>query len=273
MADVQWIKLQIGMFDGTSFKKIKRAKIGGERYRDKLTAVWFELMELAGRCNHGGQFINFRGIPYSTIEDIAVQIDRETDELDLCMKFFINEGMVEIINDIYGLTNWEEYQNIEGMEKIREQTRQRVAKHRENKQKRLLGIVQDEQCNVTGNVTKRIGNDEVTHIEREKELELEKELLTFSLARESNADVDNSVDGVDGDDPKDRQREYMRGTLGEGLVFMSQEQFNYLLENYSLDEIYHYFEVIKEQIRMGRRYRKTHFQAIIDMAEKDRKKR
>ena len=265
----------IGMFDGTSFKKIKRAKIGGERYRDKLTAVWFELMELAGRCNHGGQFINFRGIPYSTIEDIAVQIDRETDELDLCMKFFINEGMVEIINDIYGLTNWEEYQNIEGMEKIREQTRQRVAKHRENKQKRLLGIGQDEQCNVTGNVTKRIGNDEVTHIEREKELELDKDIRSFVLSRaRENADVDNSMDDVDSEEAENRQRKLMYGELGEGLISMSDDQWAYICEHYSLYEIHYYFEVIKSQIRKGHQYTvKTHFQAFIEMAEKDRKKK
>ena len=30
MADVKWIKLKVGMFDGMSFKKIKKAKIGGE---------------------------------------------------------------------------------------------------------------------------------------------------------------------------------------------------------------------------------------------------
>lgn len=62
MADVKWIKLKVGMFDGESFKKIKRAKIGGESFRDKLTAVWFELMDLAGKCNHAGAFINSKGI-------------------------------------------------------------------------------------------------------------------------------------------------------------------------------------------------------------------
>jgi hypothetical protein len=37
--NVQWIRLKVGMFDGNSFKKIKRAKIGGVAFRDKLTAV------------------------------------------------------------------------------------------------------------------------------------------------------------------------------------------------------------------------------------------
>ena len=143
--DVKWIKLIVGMFDGESFKKIKKAEIGGVKFRDKLTAVWFELMEFAGRCNHNGAFINSREIPYVDLSDIATQIDREEEELKLCMQFYINEGMVTIIDDVFMLSNWSEYQNTDGMDKIREQTRKRVAKHREN-QKLLLS-------NVTGNVT------------------------------------------------------------------------------------------------------------------------
>lgn len=133
MADVQWIKIKVGMFDGDSFKKIKRAKIGGESFRDKLTAVWFELMDFAGRCNHDGAFIDKREIPYRTLEDIAIMIDRDKDELELCMSFFINEGMVEIINDVYMLSNWLEYQNIAGLDKIREQKRIAQAKWRAKK--------------------------------------------------------------------------------------------------------------------------------------------
>lgn len=133
MADVQWIKIKVGMFDGESFKKIKRAKIGGEKFRDKLTAVWFELMDFAGKCNHGGAFINSREIPFTDLEDIATMIDRETEELELCMAFFINEGMVDIVDDVYRLSNWSEYQNAEALEKLREQKRVRQAKWRANK--------------------------------------------------------------------------------------------------------------------------------------------
>lgn len=144
-SDVKWIKMMVGMFDGMSFKKIKRAKIGGESFRDKLTAIWFELMDFAGRCNHGGAFVSPSEIPFTDLADIATMIDRDEEELRLCMAFYIKEGMVEIIDDVYSLTNWAEYQNKEGMDKIREQTRKRVAKHRENK--KLL-------CSsVTGNVT------------------------------------------------------------------------------------------------------------------------
>lgn len=136
MTDVKWIKLKVGMFDGESFKKIKRAKIGGESFRDKLTAIWFELMDFAGKCNHSGAFINSKEIPYTNLEDIATMIDREPEELRLCMTFYVNEGMVEIIDDVYMLSNWSMYQNEAGLEKLREQRRIAQAKWRA-KQKAL----------------------------------------------------------------------------------------------------------------------------------------
>ena len=169
MADVKWIKMMVGMFDGMSFKKIKKAKIGGESFRDKLTAVWFELMDFAGKCNHSGAFISPSEIPFTDLADIAIMIDRDEEELRLCMAFYIKENMVEIIDDVYSLTNWAEYQNKEGMDKIREQTRKRVAKHRENK--KLL-------CSsVTSNVTVTQSNA----TEEEKDIDIDKDIEKKSV--------------------------------------------------------------------------------------------
>lgn len=156
------------MFDGNSFKKIKRAKIGGVSYRDKLTAVWFELLDLAGKSNANGYLIDNNEIPYRSFEDIATMLDREENEIELCLQFFINERMVEIIDDVYCLANFVRFQNQEGLDKIREQTRKRVAKCRE---KKLLA-----QSNVTSTVTKPLGN--ATDKEKELEKELEKEFTT-----------------------------------------------------------------------------------------------
>ena len=128
--------MMVGMFDGMSFKKIKRAKIGGESFRDKLTAVWFELMDFAGKCNHNGAFVSPSEIPFTDLADIAIMIDRDEEELKLCMAFFIKEGMITVIDDVYSLSNWAEYQNIEGMEKIRESKRLAQARWRA-KQKAL----------------------------------------------------------------------------------------------------------------------------------------
>lgn len=140
MADnVQWIRLKVGMFDGNSFKKIKRATIGGVNYRDKLTAIWFELLDLAGKGNANGCLVDNNEIPFETYEDIAIMLDRDTEEIELCMQFYLKEKMVELIGKVYCLTNFMQYQNKDGLEKIREQKRLAQARWRERKAQGLIG--------------------------------------------------------------------------------------------------------------------------------------
>lgn len=130
--DVKWIKIKVGMFDGTSFKRIKKAKIGGEKFRDKLTAVWFELLDLAGKCNNNGYLFSDE-IPFGSEEDISIMLDRELDEIQLCLRWYKENKMIEIIDDMYCLSNWNKYQNVEGLERIREQNRIRKQNERERK--------------------------------------------------------------------------------------------------------------------------------------------
>ena len=161
MTDVKWVKLKVGMFDGESFKKIKRAKIGGQNFRDKLTAVWFELLDFAGKCNHGGAFINDHEIPFANIDDISAMIDREPEELQLCMTYYINQGMVEIIDDIYQLSNWTKYQNEDKLSLIREQNRIRQANYRARKALKPPAPAlpePEEKSNVTQSVTGNVTN-------------------------------------------------------------------------------------------------------------------
>lgn len=269
MADVKWIKMIVGMFDGMSFKKIKRAKIGGESYRDKLTAVWFELLDLAARCNHNGALIGTDGIPFTDLDDIAVQIDRDEDELKLCMTFYLKERMVIIIEDnVYSLANWGVYQNVESMEKIREQTRQRVAKCREKK--RLT------DGNATGNATVTDGNalEEEGEEDKDIDIELENERKSeSSFAQPIQKENDSySVLSTELSTLEDTKRKMLGGELGKGVVFLSQDQMDDLLDKLSLEEFDYYVGVVADCELNGKPFRKkTHYQAILDMAEADRK--
>lgn len=277
MAEVQWIRLIVGMFDGNSFKRIKRAKIGGVSYRDKLTAVWFELLDLAGKSNSHGYLIDNNEIPYRSFEDIATMLDRDEKEIELCIQFFINEKMVEIVDDVYCLTNFMKYQNQDGLEKIREQTRKRVAECRKRKQLA--------QSNVTCNATCNVTVTQCNALEEEKEKDKEKE--SHSIIRSSACEDDyvkkkvieeGFVPGTKGAEVYAREvreglkQRYFGDELGQGVIFMSDEQFNDLCERYSPEEIDKYFSIIVDCERSGKKYKKkSHYQAVIDMATEDRK--
>lgn len=263
MADVKWIKMIVGMFDGMSFKKIKRAIIGGVSYRDKLTAIWFELLDLAGRCNHNGALVETDGIPFTNLGDIAAQIDRDEDELELCMTFYLKERMITIVSDAYTITNWCVFQNVDGMEKIREQTRQRVAKCREKKR------LTDGNANCNATVTDGNALEE----EREEDLEEEKENHSIILAKKANEENEFSTGfSTFVDKREDQKRTLLQGNLGKGVVLLSQEQMDDLLDKLSLEEFDYYVGVVADCILKGKPFkRKTHYQAILDMAMKDRK--
>lgn len=262
---VKWIKMIVGMFDGMSFKKIKRAKIGGESYRDKLTAVWFELLDLAGRCNQNGALVGTDGIPFTDLDDIAVQIDRDEDELKLCMAFYLKERMVTIEDGAYSVSNWAVYQNVEGMEKIREQTRKRVAECRERK-KLQAG---NGDCNVTVTVGNALEEEGEEDTEKDTDIKNErKNESSFVQATKSNLNVFSTgfSTGVDS------KRVALGGELGKGVVILSQNQIDDLLDKLSIEEFDHYVSVVADCILSGKQYtRKTHYQAILDMAMADRR--
>lgn len=265
MADVKWIKMMVGMFDGMSFKKIKRAKIGGESFRDKLTAVWFELMDLAGRCNHDGALVSTGGIPFTDLDDIAVQIDRDEEELKLCMAFYLKEGMVTISDDVYAISNWGVYQNVEGMEKIREQTRKRVAKHRESK--KLLES--NAPCNVTVTQGNALEEEREEDKEKDKDIEIDRE-NECSFDQSTHKEFYDFSTGLSTNE--DKVRRSLGGELGKGVVLLSQEQMDDLLDKLSLEEFDYYVGVVADCILKGKPFkRKTHYQAILDMAMADRR--
>ena len=238
MAEVQWIKFYIDMFDKRKIKKIRRLPAGND-----ILLIWVMLLAIAGKCNAGGMIFITESVPY-TEEDLADELDFEINTIRLAVSAFEEMDMIST-NDLgfIKITGWEEYQNQEKLAEIREQTRKRVAKHRE-KQKLLGGNV---TCN--GDVTLRNG------IEEEREEDKEKESHSFIHA-----------------DKEEAKREYLGGTLGEGIVFISEEQFDDLCEKLSLDELHHYFQIVKDCELNGKKFtKKTHYQAILDMVAKDRK--
>ena len=238
MAEVKWIKICTDIFDDEKIMLIE-----GMPDADSIIAIWFKLLCLAGKQNNGGVFLLNDKVAYND-EMFATIFRRPINTVRLALNTFENFGMVEIINNTYYIPNWEKHQNVDKMAELREQNRKRVAKHRE-KQKALDG-------NVTSNVTVTQCNA----IEREKEGDKEKESHSFILADKESA-----------------KREFVGGTLGQGVVLMSEDQFEDLCDKLSLDEINHYFGIIVDCEKKGKKFtKKTHYQAILDMVAKDRKK-
>ena len=158
MADVKWIKITTDMFDNRKIKHLRRLPEG-----NNIVLIWVMLLTMAGRCNSSGMIFLTENIPYSP-KMLADELDFEENTVQLALKVLEQLNMIVTNNGFFTIAGWEEYQNIEGMEKIREQNRLRVAKHRE-KQKSL-------GCNITSNIT--VTECNATEEEREEEKEKDK---------------------------------------------------------------------------------------------------
>lgn len=62
------------------------------------------------------------------------------------------------------------------------------------------------------------------------------------------------------------------GYLGKGVVILSDEQIESLLDQMSVEEFDKYVGIIADMELSGKHYKKkTHYQAILDMVSKDRR--
>jgi len=145
MADVKWIKIVTDVFDDEKILLIE-----GMPDADSLIVIWFKLLCLAGRQNNSGVFMMNGSIPY-TDEMLSIIFRRPVNTVRLALNIFEKYGMIEILNGTITIPNWDKHQNIEGLEKVREQTKSRVSAHR-RKQLGLCNATVTE-CNVTSNVT------------------------------------------------------------------------------------------------------------------------
>ena len=160
MADVKWIKIAVDIFDNRKIKQIETMPDG-----ESLLIIWFKLLCLAGNVNDGGLIYLTKEIPY-TDEMLATQFNKPLANVRLALKTFEAFGMVEIINNIIYLSSWEKYQNTDKLAEIREQTRKRVAKHREKVKALEAG---NGESSVTGSVTVTDGN--ATDIDKNKNID------------------------------------------------------------------------------------------------------
>lgn len=158
MADIKWIKITTDMFDNRKIKHLRKLPDG-----NNIVLIWVMLLTMAGRCNAGGMIFLTENIPY-TPKMLADELDFEENTVRLALEALEQLDMIRR-NGFLTITGWDEYQNTDGMERIREQTRLRVAKHREM-QKQL-------PSNVTCNVTVTQSNAAEEDIEREEDTEKE----------------------------------------------------------------------------------------------------
>ena len=135
MAEVKWIKLDKDIFHNRKIRQIEKMPEG-----DALIVIWLKILTLAGDVNDNGLVYFTRDIPY-TEELLATEFDRPLSTVKLALQVFQQFGMIEVVNDLIMVSNWEEYQSVDRLSEIREYNRLAKQRSRE-KQKNLPDVIE-----------------------------------------------------------------------------------------------------------------------------------
>lgn len=215
MSEIKWIKITTDIFDDE-----KICLIDALPDPDAILVIWFKILTLAGKHNSNGLLMMTDKVHY-TDEMLATIFRRPLNTVRMAIGVFEQFGMIEIIDGIISLPNWEKHQNVDGMEKIKEQTRNRVAKYRKKQKNLALG-------NVTGNVTVTDGNA----LEEDK---------------------DKNKNRLDKDKNKKRITTTSSGSE-ENILELFQSEFRRLLSGFEIEEINHLLnendvDLVKEALK------------------------
>jgi len=225
--------MAVDIFDNRKIKQIRKLPDG-----DAIIVVWMQILCLAGQTNNSGMVYFAKDIPY-TDEMLAVEFDRPINLIRLALATFERFKMIEIIDDILLVSNWEKYQSTDKLEKIKEQNRLRKQKQRENETNLI-------ECHVTGH----------TDVTQYHATELELDI-----------DIDKDKD-KDKDIYKDINKKHKYGEYKN--VFLTDKQLAQLKDKFPNDWPY-WIETLSEGIELkGYKY-KNHYLAITKWANKDNK--
>ena len=206
VADIKWIKLYIDMFSHKKIKFIRKLPEGND-----ILLCWIMLLSSAGKCNSDGYIYLTEDIPY-TPEMLSDEFELPLNTVKLALDTFQRLKMVDVDTKGIYITGWQEYQNIDGMERIRQQNRERFKRHYDKKkQQKLL-----EAPNVIPNVS--ITDSNATDID----IDIEKEYIYCRVVEFLNEKVGTNYKAT-----SQKTRQLIKARQNEGFTF---EDFQIVIE-------------------------------------------
>jgi predicted phage replisome organizer len=126
MRERKYVKFRVDIYEDTKFKIIDM-----KPERDLIHYVWTRLVTLAGKVNLEGDLYMSKNLPY-TIETLAIEFNRGTEQIKLALDVFIELEMIELTEEnVYRVKNFAKHQNIKVKEKIKSKDNGEDVKNKE----------------------------------------------------------------------------------------------------------------------------------------------
>ena len=160
---VSSIRLETNLFDNPKIQMLSNLPKG-----DSYVSFWVRLLCMAGKLNNGGYVYVAENAAY-TPQLLAAITGKPVALVKTMLKTMQELHMIDVdTNGIIYIIGWKEHQNTAGLEKIREQTRERTRLYRERKKQSVTSNSGDASQCVTSDATSDGGNDSVTQQNKNK---------------------------------------------------------------------------------------------------------
>lgn len=252
MAEVKWIKIATDIFDD---EKIILIESLPEAH--SIITVWFKLLCLAGKQNNSGVFMMSNKKAY-TERMLATILRMDEEIIKLAIQTFEDFGMIEIIDGVITISNWNKHQSLDTYEKKKERDRLYQAERRAN-QKALIKKSSDNRLTVARQSVDASSDIAVSEVEEEKEKDKEEEKEV-----EVDVEVIESADAPDYSDC-DNKLQFFNGSL-----MFSENQITQLIDIMGLEMFDDYCARLSLFIENTGATVKSHYQTILKWYNEDR---
>ena len=172
MAEVKWIKITTDVFDDEKILLIESMPSA-----DSIITIWFKLLILAGKQNNNGVFMMSNKLPF-TDEMLATIFRRDLNTVRLSLKTFEEFGMIEVVDNVITIPNWNKHQTLDAYEKKKERDRL----YQQNRRKKQKNLIEQTSPDKSSDVA-------VSDKEEEKEEDKEKENIKENSLSTDSGDL------------------------------------------------------------------------------------
>lgn len=173
MTDVKWIKITTDIFDD---EKILLIESLPDAYA--IITCWFKLLCLAGKQNNSGVFM--MGTIAYTEKMLATIFRMKESIVEMSLNVFSQFGMIEIIDGVITIPNWNKHQTLDSYEKKKERDRIYQAERRMNQMK-LIGKSSDSKTIISSD-SQTIESSDIAISDKEKDKEEDNYIYSAVIA-------------------------------------------------------------------------------------------
>lgn len=171
LSDVKWIKITTDIFDDEKILLIESLPSA-----DSIITIWFKLLTLAGKQNNNGVLLMNDKIAY-TEEMLSTIFRRDLPTVRLALNTFEKFGMIEIVDGVITIPNWNKHQTLDSYERKKERDRQYQVERRK-KQRQIAQKSSDNRLTQDDLSATQSSDVAVSDIDIEEDID--KDIITVS---------------------------------------------------------------------------------------------